>query len=284
MNIVNELGDDINLIDPLWLDSYNTPKSLKEQMGKIKSSSALNILWQEELAVFRFCLSQYRHELFDSVDGIINCNHFLNNMMKAYVKAPMHVLHTPIDSKFYFPAKEKRPQIVAMGKIGIFKNTQQVVEIFKMLPKNIDKIYIGSIDMWGEKLPLPISKSDRITQSEMGNICDFYPALGKKDVADILSESWGYLNVSRYDTGCLSFLESAMSGCHCFCWDSHPMFDEYPFVKRFKGSSDGVDLITKTLKDNPGPNNSLRNHMVSVHGYEASVKRLKYLMSKIILG
>ena len=284
MEISTELGEGINLIDPLWLNMFNTPESLQEKTKAIKDINAINILWQEELSIFRFIDSSQRFKLIEAVDHILNCNQYLLEMMRAYIDKPMHVLYTPIDSDFFKPAKTKRPQIMATSRIWTQKNVEGVYEFFKALPNNIDKVFVGSCDMWGESVKkYETYPQDVITQKKIKDVCEWHPALDKEEIAEIFSESWGYLNMSRCDVGCLSFLEAAMSGCHCFCWHSHPMFDEYAFVNRFHGIKDGVEAVMNKLKQQPNANTSIRNFMISKHGYEAVQSQMESLLKEVLL-
>ena len=171
-----------------------------------------------------------------------------------------------------------------MGRVATCKNVRGIIDLFKALPDHIHKIYIGNVDLWGGKSTQYVKGVERGLQSELDSVCEWHPSLNKQDVAGILSESWGYVNMSRYDTGCLSFLESAMSGCHCFCWHPHPMFDEYSFINRFHGVEDGAEVIVSEFEKGSGPNKSLRNYIVAKHGYESVRQSFKRIMAKVILG
>ena len=281
IEVSSELGDGINLIDPLWANIDNTYESLEESEKKLKENNAFNILWQEELAMFRMSNSQFRFKLIDAVDCIVNCNRYLNNVMRAYITQPMHILYTPIDDKFYKPSETKKKQIVAMGCVGTHKNVDGIIEMFKALPNEFDKIYIGSSLLWGKRKDF--SDVGAKLEKKLKNICEWHPELDKRETAEVLSDSWGYVNMSRYDVGCLSFLESAMSACHCFCWDSHPMFDEYHFINRFIGIEDGVQVIVEKYRNNTKMNGSLRNYMKAKHGYEAVRENLKRVLGEVLI-
>ena len=310
MEVSDELGGAVNLIDPIWINMFNTAESLNEKFEQIKDSGAVNILWQEELGMFRLTIAvldskgnrkgDYRFDYYNEIDYIFNCNQYLNNMMKAYIGQPMSILYTPIDSEFFMPAPVKKKQILAMGRVSYEKNIRGIIDMFKALPDSIDKIYVGNVHLWGKTeemyetdwddktdwrpLPEDLENEHNIKlQNELKEVCEWHPSLDKHQVADILSESWGYINMSRYDTGCLSFLESAMSGCHCFCWKSHPMFDEYDFVNRFSGIADGSELIMKTLEIKPDPNVSIRNMIMAKHSYESVNESLRRLVGSILI-
>lgn len=310
IEVSHELGGVINLIDPIWINMFNSANSLKEKLEQIKDSGAVNILWQEELAMFRLTIvaedgkgtvkGDYRFDYYNEIDYIFNCNQYLNNMMKSYIGLSMNILYTPIDSQFFMPAPVKKKQILAMGRICYQKNIRGIIDMFKALPNSIDKVYVGNVHLWGKTdemydtdeddstdwrpLPEDLENEHNIKlQNELKDVCDWHPSLNKHQVADMLSESWGYINMSRYDTGCLSFLESAMSGCHCFCWGNHPMFDEYGFVNRFSGIEDGSELIVKTLEMKPNANMSIRNLMMVKHSYESVNESLRRLVGGILL-
>ena len=310
MKIAHELGDVINFIDPMWINVNNTGESHERKLEELENSKAINILWQEELAMFRLTfnnlgkgqiINDYRFKFYKKMDYIVNCNRYLNDMMKAYINSPMRILYTPIDDELFKPATKKK-QIVAMGRICHQKNTKDVIQMFQALPDSIEKIYIGSADLWGKPPKLDEERQQKCDewqqavdqqqheyeqnielQKQIKEVCDWKPALNKLQVAKILSESWAYLNMSRYDTGCLSFIESALSGCYCFCWENHPMFDEYGFVNRFRGIKDGANLIAELSEKHLDMNISLRNQMVAKHGYEAVREQLKSIVGDILV-
>ena len=90
-------------------------------------------------------------------------------------------------------------------------------------------------------------------------------------------------NVSIYDVGCLSFLEAALSGCHCFAWDLHPMFDQYP-VHRFTDYDDGARVISNVFEEKGVCiAEELMRYVAERHSYPAFVSNLKKLSAEVLL-
>ena len=122
---------------------------------------------------------------------------------------------------------------------------------------------------------------DRILEGQIKNVCDWYPSMSANQVADIASSTFGYVNMARYDVGCLSFLEFAMAGCNCFCWDFHPMFDEYQNVHRFMNSEHAVKTITDQASEGLSRNQALREEMIDLHSFESFREQLSQLTIEV---
>ena len=264
------------LVEPLSIHQGNFVKNIEF----LNSHPAVKICWTEEQEMLRWDGNTFSMFL-DAVSHVACSNQYHYNLLSEFIKdVPMSVLRTPIDSGFFAPA-EKEPKVVAIGRICYQKNIDGVLELFKNLPDGIEKVYIGSCKMWNES-PKP---EDLFLQEKISEVADrWIEEASRVDMAKELSTAWGYFNVSIYDVGCLSFLESAMAGCHCFAWDYHPMFDEYASVRRFKTPKEGAKLIAKTLKKvGLKPNKRTRSEIEGLHSHESFRKQLRTLIGSVMM-
>lgn len=261
----------VHLVEPLWFVNKTD-----ERLQSIKDSQELTLLWAEEQELSRWNGNEMEN-VFNSVNGIAVCNEYYKQVITEFVGyRKIHVLRTPIDSHWFQPATgPKEPFIVGIGQISHEKNILDLCDLFKRV-RNLDygdkpklqSVYIGNSEMWAEN-----TYHNREAGQEVGRSADIWiPSANRREVAEWLSKSWGYVNMSIYDVGCLSFLEAGMAGCHAFCWNEHPMFDEYP-VTRFDDAEAGAKAIHEEymaddhahLKDDVKLMHHIRHH----HSYNS---------------
>ena len=261
------------LVEPTSLNHHPDRSSSRNgfdlNMEDLEELRAFKVCWAEEQQLLRW-EGHKRDKFLSKVDAIFVCNNYLKNILRVYVRQPISILRTPIDA-FKFRPRTKKKQIVAMGRVSIEKNIECIIEFFRILPSGWDKIYIGNVDLWGTE-PKPI---DKLLEGRLKNVCDWLPSLSQDRVAEIAGESWGYINLARYDVGCLSFLEFGMAGANCFCSNFHLMFDEYDFVNRVHSPDDAVTKIVEMEREEGlQTNESMRQQMMELHSYEAFRKEL----------
>lgn len=273
----------IMLIEPLGIGANDM--NSEECLRLLKENSALKIIWTEEQQLLRIN-EQRRKALFTMSKMLVCCNTYQQNMLSsvnnyrgnADKPLPSAILPTPIPD--FFKPKKKTLKIVAMGKICPEKNISAVIRLFKALPDTFEKVYIGSHAMWGE----PAIAHNVQLERELERVVDRMEAYEtREEVAAELSDAWGYFNTSIYDVGCLSFLEAASSGCHCFAWSLHPMFDAYLGVHRFENEEDGVEKIVNVFQEKKlAADDILRDFVRAQHSYQAFVSQLKSIVMEVL--
>ena len=267
----------VALIEPLAMHTPSWP----DNIGALKSIGSIKIIWAEEQELIRWPGQKIR-QLSECVDKVVVCNEYLHQIVSPMEIGgiPTGILYTPINEEIFKPTPKKR-QIICVGKVGLQKNIDGVIRFFQALPPDIHKVYIGDAGMWGDiQYPVDIHMQDRLNL-----VCDEYiESLPYSKVAEKVSESMYYLNMSIYDVGCLAFLEAAMAGCHCFCWDYHPMFDEYKNIYRFKTVPEGVETLLKVNKaiSGNGVNREIRKEMMKKHSYKAFDSQLKSIVQEVM--
>jgi len=274
----------VMIVEPLVM---HEPKSTTEKMERseifganmalLKANPAVKIAWAEEQELLKWRGSA-RDEFLAECVHLATCNEYHYNLLSTYVKkTPMSILRTPIDADFYKPAKKRRKG-VALGRVCTAKNIEGVLEVFRHLPDDIETVYIGNQGLWGSKTN---EDNTRLEEQIEELATRWIPAADRNEVAMELSTAAAYFNVSIYDVGCLSFLESAMSGCHCFAWRFHPMFDEYENCYRFDSYKEGAQLIADVLDASQGKADmEMRAEVEALHSYESFTDQLQ----KLILG
>ena len=271
------------LVEPLGMrqkfKEHGDVDPFKANLKDMSDNSSIIIVWSEEQEILRWA-GHERKMLFDKADYYVCSNKYLKNMTSPMAgDIPVSILRTPINDSLYYPANKIR-KVIAMGRICMEKNIAGVIDVFKKLPSDVEKVYIGSQEMWAENENEANSKLEDGLVSVVDRV---ERDLTRTQIAHELSTAWGYFNVSIYDVGCLSFLESAMSGCHCFGWDYHPMFDEYKSVHRFFDYKDGADAIMDTMNlKGLVPDVEMRNEVVGMHSYDAFNQQLSGLLEEVI--
>ena len=269
----------IALIDPLAIKDGG---GWKANIEALKKSPSIKILWAEEQEILRWSGNSLA-DMCSAVDVIAVSNEYLSQLVVPIVPEvmPVKILYTPIDSDTFSPAKKKR-QVIVVGKVGLQKNTNAIIEFYKGLPEDISKVYIGSPGMWGS-VQYP---TDLELQAQLKEVCDKYiESAPYSEVAQHVSRSSIYLNMSIYDVGCLSFLEAATAGCHCFCWNYHPMFDEYENVNRFESVDEGVAMVKALFDSKPKlTDKKMRTEVMAKHSYASFNAQLKALIQGVFFS
>ena len=281
-----ESAKGVALIEPLMMhegiQGQDRDEAFISNIEKIKASASIKIAWTEEQELLRWTGKQ-RGCFFHEVDHVACCNKYQHDMLSAYMSnIKTSILRTPINSEFYKPSPEKNRKVIAMGRVCSAKNIEGVIKMFELLPKDIEKVYIGNQSLWGSRKTVAHTELENSLQRVSDR---WIPSATKEEVAIELATAMGYFNVSIYDVGCLSFLESAMSGCHCFAWRFHPMFNEYTQCHRFDQFEEGAALIAKVF-DEAGdkPDMKMRAQVMSAHSYESFNNQLKNLLLEVMIG
>lgn len=269
------------LVEPLSLNKHPDTTSSNEafnlNLNEIKERRGTNVIWTEEQQLLRWTGSK-RDELLANADALLVCNNYLKNLLRAFIQQPIYILRTPIDQLLFRPADAKKKRVVATSRVCIQKNIRDIITLFSHLPSTWEKVFIGNANLWGQP-PTPV---DLKLEGELANVCDWIPTLSQQGIADLASDTLAYVNMSRYDVGCLSFLEFSMAGCHCFCWNYHPMFDEYVGVQRFISPLAGAEMIQNVINEyGDEPNAFIREMMIGNHSYTAFRQQLKELTLQV---
>ena len=277
------------LIEPLVMhqrpegDSDITRSEIfNNNISLMKDNPALKIAWSEEQELVRWRGKQ-RDQFLSLCNMLVVCNNYLQKQLSVYTRGvEKSILRTPINDEFYKPAEKKSRKIIAMGRICTAKNVEGVIQLFSHLPDNIEKVYIGNQLMWG----VAPNQLNTDLERRLQKVVDrWIPLASREEVAKELSTALGYFNVSIYDVGCLSFLESAMSGCHCFAWKFHPMFDEYTACHRFVEYKEGAKRIVNVFDKSEGKADmNIRKQVHDWHSYASFRKQLNSIILQIMAG
>lgn len=285
IHFTSDFGDPdlrpVVLIEPLAIRMRDvvTEVVADGKMEKLEQHKGVKLLWCEEQTVFRWSYEvQYR--VFSLLDGLIASNRYQKQLLETLpFDLPVYTLYTPIDADLFHIVPKKK-QIVVAAKVGLQKNTQAVIELFKRLPADIHKVYIGNAEMWG-KVTYDVDKD---LQKAVAEVADTYiKAASPIKTAEYIRESLVGINMSIYDVGSLSFLESGMSGCDFFAWGYHPMFDEYEHVTRFDTLADGLPKIIERF-ESLQPNTALQQEIAAKHSFEAFRGQLGNVIQEVFLN
>lgn len=272
----------VMIVEPLtFFGDFRRSVPLEERLDALSKHNGLKFLWAEEQTIFRWP-RQATEKILSEFDAVLACNLYQQQLIQGvYPDKTVKVLYTPIDQTLY-QSRPKKRQVVAVGKIGLQKNTEAVIHLFEQLPTDVHKIYIGNSGLWGKVR----YEADRDLEHRIAAVADEHLASATAaEVAKVVGESLVYINLSIYDVGCLSFLEAAMAGCWCYCWNYHPMFDEYENISRVENVSDGLSPMKERLEtENLEPNTALREEMLKKHSFDAFRGQLQRVLGEILIS
>ena len=284
--LIDDLSETVDhgiaLIDPLAI-SQITPLSKGESPDRIadfERSLMTKILWCEEQEIIR-CNYNQRLSLCDKADGVYACNLYLQSILKEY-GIDAGVLYSPVDHTLFKPAKQKKPKIVVSGQVSYAKGTDKIIEMFGLLPDEIEKVFVGNAKLWG----MESRKTDADLEKELGDVCTHIQGLTHTEMAAQFAEAWGYVTMSKYDVGSFSFLEAGMSGCEVFAHDLHRQFDEYENVIRTADSPKVMATVIESRFATFDPdihNTELRKELIKKHSYQAFRKSLKAIVGNLLV-
>ena len=279
---LSDVHTPVAIIEPLtfWgLDGIGEECRYEEKRDALAEYAGVKLLWAEEQEVLRWWGGP-RKEILERVHGVLACNQYQAQLLKSVCDVPIRVLYTPIDENLYV-AREKKPRVVAVGKIGLQKNSDTLIELFRLLKGQVETVYVGNAGLWGHYT----YKSDVELERELASVVDVYvKSATAAETAAIVGESLCYVNLSVYDVGCLSYLEAAMSGCWCFCWDYHLMFDEYEHCQRVTDIEDTALQIIDRVTGDCVPCDALRDEIYQKHSYPAFRNQLQNVVSEVIFN
>ena len=277
---VADVTTPIAMVEPLifWgLDGFGEEANYEEKRDALDAYSGVKILWAEEQEILRWW-GNARDEILDRVHAVFACNAYQQQLLKSVVKIPIHRLYTPIDKHLYAP-REKIPQIVAVGKIGLEKNVDTLLDLFETLKGQVRTVYVGNAGLWGHHT----YKVDAVIEREITSVVDEHiPSATAAEVGKILGESLMYVNMSIYDVGCLSFLEAAMAGCWCICWHYHPMFREYGHVQHVHDVHEAAEIALEIASLEPQPCVALQEEVQAKHSYDMFRLQLQSAVQEVL--
>lgn len=271
---LEDVNSGIVIIDPLWVWQYEDTQERWEALQKL---NAIKIVWAEEQEFLRLPRDR-RMALYNHVDLTTTCNKFLQALLLEF-GIKNDILYTHIDEGFYKP-EEKSPLVMAGGQVSYEKGTHRIIELFKEL--KCEKVFVGNAELWGKEPPQHQGvrfEARKALERELSNVCDHISYADRNEMCKLYSTAAVYVNLSRYDVGCLSVLEAGMSGCHLVLWDQHRQFDEYYNVCRSSNKDYTFAKITELI-ETPKVNEAIRDEMIKKHGQKAFRANLTNIVSK----
>lgn len=277
---VRDVTSLVAIVEPLtfWgLDGIGEECNYEAKRDALAEYQGVKLLWAEEQEVIRWWGGP-RQAILDRVHAVLACNAYQEQLLKAVCDKPITRLYTPIDASLY-AVREKKPCVVAVGKVGLQKNTDTLIELFRLLKGRVETVYIGNAGLWGTYT----YAEDRELERELASVVDVHiPSATAVEVAKVVGESLCYINMSVYDVGCLSYLEAAMAGCWCFSWDYHLMFDEYQHCQKVHDVADAAEQIIDRVTFECVPCDALRNEVHLKHSYDAFRTQLQRAVQEVI--
>lgn len=243
-----EKTNDIDVCCPIVI--IDTDCITEERQFKINLSNRLHIGYitsPKLLGWDHIAINTFFHKMNG---GVFAASEYLQNQL-AFLQEDIGLLNMPVLDSLYKPNRTKEKKIVVVAdKNDLSSNLLSVMDVFNMLK--------------------PQGFEYSITPANS-------PALPL-----VLSNAWGYINMSRSSRYHTDFIEAGLCGCWCFVWSFHAFADKYP-VHRFEDIAHGAELINDAYNSSQGKaNTDIRKVMVKRHGYNAFKKSLKSIVDKNI--
>lgn len=217
----------------LWhKDAETKQEALTLNLEELKVLKSCILLWNTDLTLLR--LKKRSIDKLLKQCTIIASNEYIRSLLQVFYPPPIYILRMPIIDIPY--GKKKDNLIVASGTVGFVNGTDVTIELFKSLPKDIHKVYIGHSNLL----------EDTYLEGQLKNECDWYPDVADKMFADIMARSKYYIHTDKTDVNASFFIKFALSGSYIFAPKKLTLFDEYDYVKRFNSVDHCVDLIAES--------------------------------------
>ena len=148
---IEDITADIVLVEPLWYilkPGHEPIEYWENQMNALKAVEAKKIIYGSEFSLLR--VHPYWRKEFIAQGDIVTANcKFLRRLFNYVGISGTELLTDPMDARFVPGSFERKKRVVAMGSISWMKNTKHLIEVFKRLEGEVERVYIGSARLWG---------------------------------------------------------------------------------------------------------------------------------------
>ena len=202
-----EVDAPVVLIEPLWFVMSN--QTSDECLEAINNLKAIKIFYGTELSLLKWP-NRFRDAVLETVDAVTVCCNHQREVFRYFGCHDVATLCDPVPENLFAPAMTKQKQLVCTGKIGWQKNTESVIELFDTLKGEIETIYVGSANMWGET---PSALNAKLEAELRAVTTQFIPNATLIEMAHILNQATFFGHVAYHDTNSESQLEASLAGC-----------------------------------------------------------------------
>ena len=245
IKVVTEIAqaESINITESLWFSEKVEGDSFESRLKRYEASNAFKILWTSDMEFARWN-GHEREAIFNASDVIAGNSNYMVNILKAFVPAA-RLLTDPVDTSSIEPVTPKKRQIFGMSNVGIEKNIDAIIDIFGLIPEELEleRFFVGSASVWGLDTRKSVSS---ILENRLSEVCDWrITNATRQEVRDVVGPALAYVADSKYDTFCYAMIEAMLAGCWLFC-GKHLIYNERPCI-RFTDPVDAVVKISEKL-------------------------------------
>ena len=217
MSLISEIEEcraPVLIVEPLWASVGSKPlEECVEALAAYFEAQKFieqKILYCTELDILQWP-NGVRQKFLELFDVVTFCCDYQRGLFRAYNISSCVCLCDPVPERVFFPASQKERLVVGVGKISWKKNSEGLIELFRMLSDSkYESVYLGGVTMWGDSESEYNSDLERelraVTQHYVGNV-------RQQDVAYYLSRAAFFVHAAYHDTNSESQLEAALSGC-----------------------------------------------------------------------
>ena len=191
VEVVCDLADitsDVVFLEPLWLVIEKKPNEIAKRLRdfcelKVKHK----ILCCSEMCIVKFSNIE-RQALCHAVDIVTTCCDYHRDVFKC-IDLYTYRLCDPVPENLFVPKTPKERSVICIGQIGWWKNTEDVIEFFKLIKSKSDikTIYVGSGGLWAGK-SYPFTEELELIISDMAD--EYVESASAIDVAEIMGVNY----------------------------------------------------------------------------------------------
>lgn len=223
---------------------YESPEVVIEALRKQKS---VKILYCSELTLLRMS-PRLRKAVLGVCDVVTHNCKFQKQTFKYVGVHSQHLLCDPVPDVF-IPKSDyasRSSRVIATGNISWQKNAPQVIEIFKKLKGEIERVYIGSANLWYDASSQ--EGPQKLQDSLYEQVDTIIPEATTAQIAEEFHKTRFGLWVAFHDTFATAAQEMIMAGIMVTS-AKHPLASEIP-VWNVSGVNAQVKAI-RSLREQP---------------------------------
>ena len=276
-----DIVSDVVLIEPLLFTMRACDYTIEEMIDELEASKAYKILYCSEKSILRM-----NHIIRNRIVKIchvitINCEFQRKVFQYVQIEKPLYRLCDPIPEIFCKPDEsEKQMGILSTGHIAWFKNTEEVIKIFKSLKGVLPRTYIGSNNLWSN---MEITDHSKQLQEELYEHCDMvFSEVARKQLAQEMKKTWLGLWIGYHDTFAFSLQEMMRCGV-IIIGANHGLAPEVP-IHVGSSTKEKIELIKGFTKDPVKKLDSISNEVANWafrnSSYETFLRQLQKILAR----
>ncbi len=241
---------DILVVEPLWFNlrggfgNLENPDLEEAVSAYEKHPAGIKVIYQSEFTMLKLP-AEFRTRIVKASSVVTSNCTYQKRMYEMMGIKTVRLCDPQSEDVYYHPTVPKELSIIAMSRISTQKNTQKVVEVFKLLKDTpIETVFAGGASLWGFS-----RKQDLEIEQELRSVSNrFYHNLTQLPLGKLLASCGCAMFDVFHDCCASSNLQALLAGCLCF-YGMHGLFIERPGIHELDSPSEFVDAIAEATED-----------------------------------